>query len=157
VGREGLETVVFTLAVVFSTSTKGAMFGAGIGLTLALALAIYRFGTRVNIGVFFRTVGALLMVFAAGLLVDAVENLQELGWLPVLTHPLWNSAHALSEDSAFGDVVHSLFGYVSQPNPLEVATWVLYLGLVLTAFLDFWQRLRAQRVAAAPMGTENDR
>jgi fucose permease len=26
----------------------------------------------------------LLMVFAAGLLADTVENLQQLGWLPVL-------------------------------------------------------------------------
>jgi len=159
VGREGLETVVFTLAIIFSASAKGAMLGAGIGLTLALALAfaIYRLGTRVNIGIFFKAVGALLMVFAAGLLVDAVENLQELGWLPVLTHPLWNSAHALSEDSTFGDVVHSFFGYVSRPTPFEVATWVLYVGLVLTAFFGLWQRPRTLHAAAVPIGTENDR
>jgi high-affinity iron transporter len=159
VGREGLETVVFTLAIIFSASAKGAMLGAGIGLTLALVLAfaIYRFGTRVNIGIFFKAVGALLMVFAAGLLVDAVENLQELGWLPVLTHPLWNSAHALSEDSTFGDVVHSFFGYVSRPTPFEVATWVLYVGLVLTAFFGLWQRPRTLHAPAVPIGTENDR
>ncbi len=159
VGREGLETVVFTLAIVFSASAKGAMLGAGVGLTLALVLAfaIYRLGTRVNVGAFFKTVGALLMVFAAGLLVDAVENLQELGWLPVLTHPLWNSAHALSEDSAFGDIVHSFFGYVSQPTPLEITTWVLYLGLVLTAFFGLWQRLRARRVATIAIGAQKDR
>ncbi|MGA2037534.1 MAG: FTR1 family protein, partial [Acidimicrobiales bacterium] len=123
----------------------------------ALAFAIYRLGTRVNIAVFFKVVGALLMVFAAGLLVDAVENLQALGWLPVLTHPLWNSAHALSEDSAFGDIVHSFFGYVSQPTPLEIATWVLYVGLVLTAFFGLWHRVRSRHVAAVLVGRGNDR
>jgi len=155
VGREGLETVVFTLAIVFSTSAAGAMLGAGIGLVLALALAfaIYRLGTHVNLGVFFKTVGALLMVFAAGLLVDAVENLQSLGWLPVLTHPLWNSGHALSEDSAFGDIVHSFFGYVSRPTPLELMTWVLYVGLVLTTFFGLWHRLHRRQVATSPAGT----
>jgi high-affinity iron transporter len=143
VGREGLETVVFTLAIVFSTSTKGALAGGGIGLAAALlvAFAIYRLGKQVNIAVFFKVVGALLMIFAAGLLVDAVENLQQLGWLPMVAHPLWNSGHLLSEDSAFGDVVHSFFGYVSQPNVLEVVIWVAYIALAVTAFLGLWSRL----------------
>jgi len=150
VGREGLETVVFTLAVVFSTSAEGAVLGAAIGLALALALAfaIYRLGTHVNIGLFFKIVGALLMVFAAGLLVDAVENLQSLGWLPLLTHPMWNSAHALSEGSALGDIVHSFFGYVSRPTPMELVTWVLYVGIVLSAFLGLWHRLLRKHVPA---------
>jgi high-affinity iron transporter len=149
VGREGLETVVFTLAIVFSTTVNGALLGAGIGLALSLALAfvIYRLGRRINLGLFFKVVGALLMVFAAGLLVDAVENLQELGWLPVLTHQLWDSSGLLSEDSALGDILHSFFGYVSQPTPLEVAVWLLYLALVLTAFLGLWQRRRARSTA----------
>lgn len=148
VGREGLETVVFTLAIVFSATLNGAVLGAAIGLafSLALAFAIYRLGTRVNIGVFFKVVGALLMVFAAGLLVDAVENLQELGWLPFLTHPLWNTSSILSEDNAFGNILHSFFGYVSQPTLLEIGVWVVYVALVLSVFLGLWQR---QRVRAA--------
>ncbi len=144
VGREGLETVVFTLAIVFSTSTKGAVLGAATGLVLALAcaFAIYRLGKRINVAVFFKVFGALLMVFAAGLLVDVVENLQSLGWLPILTRPLWDSGRLLSEDSSFGDVIHSFFGYVSRPNPLEIAVWLLYVGVAVTAFLGFWHRRR---------------
>src|SRR6266536_1314024 len=42
VGREGLETVVFTLAIAFSTTQRRAMLGAAIGLAIALAIA---FGT----------------------------------------------------------------------------------------------------------------
>ena len=43
------------------------------------------YGRRLNMRRFFQIVGTLLMVFAAGLLGDAVQNLQELGWLPWLT------------------------------------------------------------------------
>jgi len=142
VGREGLETVVFTLAIIFSTSAKGAALGALVGLVLALgcAFAMYRLGKRVNVAVFFRVVGALLIVFAAGLLVDVVDNLQGLGWLPIFTRPLWDSGRLLSEDSAFGDVFHSFFGYVSRPTPLEIAVWVLYATAAVTAFLGLWHR-----------------
>ena len=55
VGREGLETVVFTLAIVFSTSTQGALLGAVIGLAISLAIAffIYRLGHKLNLSRFF--------------------------------------------------------------------------------------------------------
>ena len=44
VGREGLETVVFTLAIIFSTSTAGALTGAVIGLAGALGIDAQRAG-----------------------------------------------------------------------------------------------------------------
>jgi high-affinity iron transporter len=112
----------------------------GLALALGLAFVIYRLGKRVNVAVFFKVVGALLMVFAAGLLVDTVENLQKLGWLPFLAHPLWDSGRLLSQDSAFGDIVHSFFGYVSRPTPLEIVVWVLYATVAVTAFLGLWHR-----------------
>ena len=85
---------MFTLAIIFSVSAGGALIGAAIGLAGALAIAfvIYRLGHRLNLARFFTVIGVLLMVFAAGLLADAVQNLQELGWLPVLNSPLWHSA-----------------------------------------------------------------
>jgi high-affinity iron transporter len=143
VGREGLETVVFTLAIAFSTSQQSALLGAVIGLTIALAIAfvIYRLGHRLNIGRFFTIVGALLMTFAAGLLVDAVQNLQELGWLPLATHPLWHTGHILNEDTAVGDLAHSFFGYAQSPTVLQACVYVLYLAVVLVAFFGVRRRL----------------
>jgi high-affinity iron transporter len=151
VGREGLETVVFTLAIIFSTSTSKALIGASAGFVVAmcLAFAIYRFGKHINIGAFFKVVGALLMVFAAGLLVDAIENMQELGWLPFLTHPMWNTTRVLSEDSALGDIVHSFFGYSSQPTPLQLVAWCVYVALTVTAFLGLWNRIGIHRRRSA--------
>jgi len=154
VGREGLETVVFTLAIIFSTSTAGALTGAVIGLAGALVIAfvIYRLGHRLNLSRFFTIMGVLLMVFAAGLLADSVENLQQLGWLPVLSAPMWHSARLLSESSSFGDVLHSFFGYSDAPTPLQLLIYLGYLAVVVIAFLGVRARLgaRTAQSQAAP-------
>ena len=146
VGREGLETVVFTLAIIFSTSTAGALSGAVIGLagSLGIAFVIYRLGHKLNLARFFTVIGVLLMVFAAGLLADAVENLQQLGWLPVLDAPMWHSARLLSEDSALGDVLHSFFGYSDAPTPMQVLIYAGYLSVVVLVYLDVRARLAAR-------------
>ena len=153
VGREGLETVVFTLAIIFSTSTAGALSGAAIGLAGALAVAfvIYRLGHRLNLARFFTVIGLLLMIFAAGLLADTVENLQQLGWLPVLSTPMWHSGRVLSEGSSIGDVLHSFFGYSDAPTPLQLLIYVGYLVIVIVTFLGVRARLeaRADRSQAA--------
>jgi high-affinity iron transporter len=146
VGREGLETVVFTLAIIFSTSTAGALSGAVIGLagSLVIAFTIYRLGHKLNLARFFTVIGVLLMVFAAGLLADAVENMQELGWLPVLNAPMWHSGRLLSQDSALGDVLHSFFGYSDSPTPLQLLIYVAYLAVVVVIYLGVRGRLGAR-------------
>jgi high-affinity iron transporter len=138
VGREGLETAVFTLAIVFATKdTHGALIGAGLGLVagLCVAFAIYRLGKRINLRVFFTVIGAVLMVFAAGLVADIVENMQELGWLPMLDHQLWDTSHFLSQDSSIGDIFHSFFGYADHPTLLQAVCYFAYLAVAITAFL----------------------
>lgn len=143
VGREGLETVVFTLAIIFSTSTAGALSGAVIGLagSLAIAFVIYRLGHKLNLARFFTVIGVLLMVFAAGLLANVVQNLQELGWLRVLDVPMWHSAALLSQDSALGDVLHSFFGYSDAPTPLQALIYAAYLTVVIVVYLGVRSRL----------------
>jgi len=143
VGREGLETVIFTLAIVFSASAAGALSGAVIGLACSLGIAfmIYKAGHKMNLGRFFTVIGVLLMVFAAGLLADSIQNMQELGWLPVLTTPLWHSARLLSEDSAIGDVLHSFFGYSDAPTPLQLVAYVAYLAVAVAVYLGLRAKL----------------
>jgi high-affinity iron transporter len=152
VGREGLETVVFTLAIIFSTSTANALTGAVIGLAGALVIAffIYRLGHKLNLAKFFTVIGCLLMVFAAGLLADTVENLQQLGWVRVLDAPMWHTGQILSEDSSFGDVLHSFFGYSDSPTPLQLLVYVAYLAIVIAAFLGLRAALRAHHKVSQP-------
>jgi high-affinity iron transporter len=143
VGREGLETVVFTLAIVFSTTAAAALTGAVIGLAGALAVAfvIYRLGHQLKLSRFFTVIGVLLMIFAAGLVADAVQNMQQLGWLPLLRTPMWHTTRFLSDASSFGDVMHSFFGYTDAPTPLQLLMYVGYLAVVIIAFLKLRPRL----------------
>ena len=121
VGREGIETMVFTLAI---------------------AYAIFKLGRRLNLAAFFRVIGLVLMFFAAGLLADAVENMQQLGWLPFLDHTLWDSSRYLSESSSIGDLFHSLLGYADHPTVLQAIVWVTYLVASATAFILLGRRRR---------------
>jgi len=147
VGREGLETVVFTLAIVFSTTPAAALSGAAIGLagSLAIAFVIYRLGHQLKLSRFFTVIGVLLMIFAAGLVADAVQNMQELGWLPVLSSPLWHTTRFLSQDSSFGDVMHSFFGYSDSPTALQLLLYLGYLAIVIIAYLKLRPRMFARQ------------
>lgn len=129
VGREGLETAVFTLAFAFQTNGLLLLIGALLGLIAAMGLSflIYRLGYRLDFRIFFRVMGIILIIFAAGLLGDAVQNLQQLGWLSFGTMPLWNTAHLLSENSTVGDILHTFMGYAEAPTILQGLLYVAYL------------------------------
>lgn len=143
VGREAIETAIFTLAIAFRSSGVDLLVGAVLGLATALAVAfgMYRMGLRLNLKRFFTVVGVLLIVVAAGLLADAVENLQQLGVLPGAGQALWNTGQWLSEDSGIGDVLHGLLGYASAPTVLQIVVWAIFLGCGIAAFLDLGARL----------------
>src|SRR5579863_4051864 len=150
VGREGLETMVFTLAIVFASDRQAAtpvhgnllLIGAVLGLAVALgvAFAIFKMGVKLNMRRFFRVLGIALMVFAAGLLADAVENMQQLGWLDFGRHVLWNTSGTVSEASNFGDVLHSLLGYADRPTVLQVVVWLTYVVVSTICFIRLGKR-----------------
>jgi high-affinity iron transporter len=129
VGREGLESAFFTLAFAFQTNAVLLLTGALLGLLSAVGLCvlIYKLGYRLDYRLFFRVMGILLLFFAAGLLSDAVQNMQQLGWLNFGTATLWNTAHILSENSVPGDLLHGIIGYAEAPTVLQ--------GLFYTAYL----------------------
>jgi high-affinity iron transporter len=148
VGREAIETVIFLLAIAYQSSPLQLVIGAVIGLVIALSVsfAMYRVGLRINLGRFFAVVGSLLMVVAAGLLADAVQNLQGLGVLPGGSMTLWNVSRALPDDTGIGDVLHGLVGYSASPTVLQATLWAGFLGVGLTLFL----RPARHRVPAPP-------
>jgi len=150
VGREGLETMVFTLAIVFASSNqtptplhgKLLLLGAALGLltSLAIAFGIYKLGMKLNFKRFFQIVGVVLMFFAAALLAAAVQNLQSLNWLPFGTHILWNSSAALSESSTLGNILHAFTGYADHPTVLQLIVWAGYLAISITAFIRYGKK-----------------
>lgn len=146
VGREAVETVLFLVAIAYQSSPLDVGIGAvlGLGLAFAVAFAMYRVGVRVNIGKFFTVLGSLLLVVAAGLLANAIGNLQELGVLPGGSMTLWDISRTLPDDTGVGDVLHGLLGYSAAPTLPQVLVWAVFLGIGL------WLYLRPAPRPAAP-------
>ena len=152
VGREAIETAMFTLAFAFQSNGGLVLLGALLGLAAAIGLCvlIYRLGYKLDYRVFFRMMGIILIIFAAGLLGDAIQNMQQLGWLPFGMTPLWNTAHILSEDSQLGDLLHAFVGYAQEPTVLQGLLYTLYLLTVGGIFV--WMTRKPPTMKSVPHG-----
>ncbi|MFK5985746.1 MAG: FTR1 family protein [Pseudomonadota bacterium] len=130
VGREGAETVIF-------------LYGAGLGQNNSLVpftlsalggfvLAFLTFfalsqGTRYfSWQVFFRFSEIILLFLAAALLVDGVDHMIGLGWIPALVDPLWDSTFLLDDSSQFGGVFSAFTGYRAHPALMLLIIYSLY-------------------------------
>jgi high-affinity iron transporter len=149
VGREGLETAFFTLAIALNQQGLPMLFGAFLGLLAGLGVSawVYSLGRRAPLGLFFNVLGVLLLLFGAGLLADAVESFQSIGWLRFLTGIVWHSQALLSEESPLGDILHSLFGYAQAPTVLQVGVYVAFLAVAVIAYLSLTGTRRRPRAA----------
>jgi high-affinity iron transporter len=138
VGREGLETVLFLFA---GSNTADDAFiywlGAGAGLAIAAAIAyvVYAGSARLPLAAFFNITGALLVVLAAGLLVNGLKELHEMGAVPNLGPRLWDSYHVVADNSDFGRFLSTIFGYDSSPFLGLVVAYAAYLVPTLAFFL----------------------
>jgi len=157
VGREGLESAFFTLAFAFQTNAILLLTGALLGMLSAVGLCvlIYRLGYRLDFRVFFRVMGILLLFFAAGLLSDAVQNMQQLGWISFGTTALWNTSHILSEGSTLGDLLHGIIGYAEAPTVLQVIFYTTYLVILGGIFTWMTRKPRTGKPAASSTSAVN--
>lgn len=148
VGREAVESAVFTLAFAFTQNGWLLIFGGvlGVATSLALAYAIYKLGYQLDYRRFFRVMGLLLLLFAAALVSNAVQNVQELGWVRMGGAHLWNTAQWLSESSPLGDLLHAFLGYAESPTVLQAVAYIGFLAIAGGLFARM-TRLSAPKVA----------
>jgi len=149
--REGIETVLFLLAVLTSRGDTGpALVGGLIGLGVAAVMgwAIFAMGVRINLGRFFTWTGVVLIFVAGGLVMYAVAEFTEAGLLPA-SPTAFDIGATLPDNSPLGSVLAGLFGYRSSPSVLQVVSYLAYVVPVLTlfAFDGRWQ-LRRQPASA---------
>lgn len=152
-GRETIEATVFTLAVMFGPTGKGALLGGALGLVVAsgIAIAMFKFGLKVNVSSFFKVIGWVLTIFGGAMASNSVENLQGLGWLPFLDTPLWNTNSVIDGSSQLGDLLHAFVGYSAEPTALQLLTFVGYVATSLWLLASQRKRLdRKAAVAVAP-------
>jgi high-affinity iron transporter len=128
--REGFETVVFLLAA-FNESGSGASapFGATLGIAVAVALGygIYRGGVRLNLARFFRATGLVLVLVAAGLVVNALHTAHEAGWLDVGQLHTVDLSALVRPGSVQASLLTGMLGIQPRPVLIEVVGWFVYL------------------------------
>ena len=140
VGREGVETSLF----LFAGSTRGSsdlMFAvggvAGFALAAAVGVTIYYGAARLPIHHFFTASAVALMVIAAGLLTNALTELNEATIIPDLGVRPWDTETALPMTSSLGKYLHTLIGYDSAPAISQIVAYWSYLCVVVLAYVAF--------------------
>jgi high-affinity iron transporter len=135
--REGVETALFLYAAAQGTAVDSGGVGAqlvgailGLAIAVALGVAIYRGGIRMNLRTFFRYTGLALVVVAAGLFAYSLHELQEAGWFPFLTATAYDASATLPDDAGLGAILRGLIGYNADPTWLEVVGWLGYVLIV---------------------------
>jgi len=148
--REGFETVVFLLAA-FNESSSGASAGIGalLGIAVAVALGygIYRGGVRINLSKFFRVTGVVLVLVAAGLVVNALHTAHEAGWLNVGQQSTVDLTSVVRPGSVQASLLTGMLGVQEHPVLIEVIGWLLYL--IPVGLYVAWPPGRAVRPATA--------
>ena len=130
--REGVELALFLTAATFTSNAQVTLIGAVIGLAAAGVLGWLVFATTVRLDLrrFFLFTGALLILFAAGLVAHGVHEFNEVGWIPALVDPLWDINPVLPETSTVGQLLASLFGYNGNPSLTEMLAYLAYFAAV---------------------------
>jgi high-affinity iron transporter len=137
VGREGLESVFFLLAIFGQDVGTAPAVGAVLGLLAAcgVGFAIYWGGVRLNLRRFFQWTGVLILFVAAGLLAGSVRSLHEAGLWNGLQSVVYDASATLPTASPLGTVLSALLGYQEAPTLGEVLAYLLFLVPALAIFL----------------------
>ncbi|HEX4345425.1 MAG TPA: iron uptake system protein EfeO [Solirubrobacteraceae bacterium] len=144
--REGLETVVFLLAVFQnSDSPTSAGIGALLGILVAVCIgtAIYRGGVKLNLARFFRITGVVLVFVAAGLVASALHTAHEAGWLTVGQQQAFDLQWLVVPGTWTASLLTGMLGLQPLPVVAEVVGYVVY-AVPMLLFLLLPDALRAR-------------
>jgi high-affinity iron transporter len=131
--REGVELALFLTAAAFTTDLQQTLTGAflGLGTSILLGWSIFATTVRMDLRRFFLATGALLILFAAGLVAYGVHEFNEIGWIPPVIEHVWNINPLLNENSTIGLMLKALFGYNGNPSLTEVLAYGGYFAAIL--------------------------
>nr|WP_296067328.1 iron uptake transporter permease EfeU [uncultured Actinoplanes sp.] len=136
--REGLETSLIFYAAVQGADINGgplyALIG-GIATAVAIGYLMFAMAVRINLSVFFKWTGVLLILVAAGIFKYGVHDLQEAGILPGIGNVAYHMGGVLDPSAWYTALLTGMFNITPEPTVLEVIAWVAYGVPVLVLFL----------------------
>lgn len=144
VAREGIETAL----LVFDSFTRslGVPFAGlmtGVAVAVAIGVAMYVGAVRINLGLFFRITGLLLILVAAGILRYGINDLQEANVLPGLSTYAFDISDVLERGTWYATLLEGMFNIVPNPTVLSFIGWAAFLIIALPAF--FWPEKKTEK------------
>jgi high-affinity iron transporter len=142
--REGSEVVLFLYGIASAgeNQTSAMMTGGMVGISLgtAVGLAMYYGLLRIPTRYLFKVTSWLILFLAAGLASQGAAYLVQADLLPPLGREVWNTSNWLSEDSLVGQVLHTLVGYVSRPDGVQILFYLATLAIIAILMRVFGDR-----------------
>jgi high-affinity iron transporter len=134
--REGSETVLFLYGIAAGGGLSAGSLIAGGALGLAgggaVGAALYLGLLRIPTRRLFTVTSWMVLLLAAGMASQAAGYLVQADLLPPLGDAVWDTSAVLTEDSVLGKALHTLIGYVSRPDGIQI---LLYLATLSTIWL----------------------
>ncbi len=153
--REGFETVLFIVAKFQQAWTLPAIGAiAGIIGAVLLGILLFALGVRINIRLFFQTMGVFLLLIVGGLVLSALYHLDTAlalisqllpqysnlciseGASCLLGNKVWDASAFLPDKQFPGILLKSLFGYRQILYLGQVVAYVLFLATIGTAYFQ---------------------
>ena len=149
VGREGLESVFFLLAIFQQAEGLAVPIGALLGLLCAVAvgLLIYWGGVRLDLRRFFKFTGVFIIFVAAGLLAGFLKTMHEAGLWNGLQQVVADWSNVLPADGPLGTVLSGMFGYNDNPTIGQV---LIYFAYLIPALILFYMPARSSAPVPRP-------
>jgi high-affinity iron transporter len=133
--REGSETVLFLYGIAASEHGQSSMMLGGlIGMSLGVTAGymVYAGLLRMPLRWFFTATSVLVLLLAAGMASQSAHFLIQADLLPSLAAPLWDTSAALPEKGVPGMLLHSLIGYDSRPDGMQLVFYIIALVTIGT-------------------------
>jgi high-affinity iron transporter len=108
----------------------------GLALAVGLGYGIYNRAVRINLSKFFTYSGVALIVVAAGVLSYGIHEFQEFGILPGPDAFAWDVTSWMAKESFMAALLGGTIGFDTTTSWLQLAVWVAYLGLTISAYLS---------------------
>jgi high-affinity iron transporter len=160
--REGIESALFMLSTTVGEASNGGAFVGGLLGTAAAAgigYLVYRGSRKVNLRVFFRVTGVLIILFAAGLVSKGLHEFQEMGSIGTVSEHVYDvsSVSALDADaSTSGEFLKGLFGWSPNPSLEMLFAYFAYLIPVGGTFLRMTRKVPLAVPAAQKEATQQE-
>jgi high-affinity iron transporter len=165
--REGIEVVLFVFAKFQAGSTPIAMaVVGGVGgllMASAIAVALFKFGVKINIRSFFQGMGIFLLLIVAGLVISAIGHFDKAVYfwsqLPTVTQSqsfcffsdhtdavpscilgatVWDASQVLPDKKFPGVLLKALLGYRDRLYLVQAIAYFSFLGIAGSLY---WQSL----------------